>query len=88
MFDKYNKFIDSKIENNVLKSVLKYDIFVLIGSVLPFIIMLIPQIDIDPTIKSGISLIIGIVFKILVTNFDKDGDGNLDSDDIKSEDIK
>lgn len=81
--NRWAEFIDNHFQSKTLRSLLKYDIFVYIGTILGGISLplLLPQADqrllLIPTI------VIGIVGKLLVTRYDTNKDGILDMTDTQ-----
>jgi|GEM_PF-5991081 len=84
IFTKYSNFIDGLFQSNVMKSFFKYDVFVLIG----WCISTISLIALFPQLPEGLSFylstVLGLLFKILLTRYDSNKDGRLDSSDFIS----
>jgi len=80
---KYANFIDSRVKSQTLRSILKYDLFVYVGTVLGTVslVLLFPKAP-SELITIG-ALLQGIVYKLLLTRYDTNKDGKLDKSDFQ-----
>jgi hypothetical protein len=84
ILNKWKHFVDSTFKSNTLRSILKYDIFVLLGIVLPQIPIYLSGLNLPVEVVAGLSAVSGIGTKLLVTRYDTNEDGKLDKSDLKT----
>jgi len=88
LLNKWATFIDSKIPESwtVLRSLLKYDIFVMIGLGAGYLVtdtLILQTYGVSTEVAAVIVAGAGIVFKIFVTQYDTNKDGRLTLDDTQ-----
>lgn len=83
LMGKYGAFIDKHVKSNRLRSILKYDIFVLLGSILGTITIAVLLPNVNGAALAILTAIQGIAYKLLVTNYDRNKDGKLDIQDTQ-----
>lgn len=81
LIEKWGQIIDSRIGNRILRSILKYDIFVMLGAGLAAAIAFIPSLGVNAYIATLLTTLAGIVIKLLIPVYDTNKDGSLTIDD-------
>lgn len=90
LLGRWGKFVDDHVKSQTLKSILKYDIFVVVGSTVGTVaaVGVAPVakqylgIDVSPDLAVGIGVVLGVVGKLLLTRYDRNKDGKLDEQDF------
>lgn len=80
---RWKKFVDSKFESKMLRSIFSYDIFVAVGIGLSYLTLEIPELGIPNYIQIGLSITVGILYKLLVTRYDSNNNQILDKSDFQ-----
>lgn len=83
LLTKYSNFIDNHFKSKTLRSLLKFDIFVLIGSALSGVSLIALFPNIDGRILTVGTIALGVIIKMLTTRYDSNKDGKLDINDTE-----
>lgn len=83
-FNKYSNLIDKFFKSKDVRSFFKYDVFVYIGAAISGISLttLFPTLPTEITTMG--TVVLGVIFKMLLTRYDRNKDGILDIRDTKS----
>jgi len=85
LLNKYGAFIDKHIKSKTLRSVLKYELFVVLGMVLsaPTLGVFLVSRGVSEQLATGAVFGAGVIVKLLLTRYDKNEDGKLDLQDTQ-----
>jgi hypothetical protein len=82
ILNRWGSFVDRTFKSKTLRSILKYDVFVLIGFTIPYAVLHLSEITNDTGIITAVSILLGVVSKLLTTRYDRNKDGKLDKSDM------